>query len=159
MRQLVLQVKEDDILILIFFYFVIIILFYFFFSIFAPPPPTPPPHLPLHPSYYNNVLLPAWGEVSYESRERCLGAFYVGEMLGWGGGGGGRAVTWEPVFRNLPHVYLAFEKTNPFIYFIFQNVDLFIYCLLMYYTHLLLVVGQISQSVHRIPKQAAPQNL
>ena len=33
--------------------------------------------------YYNNVLLPAWGELSYESGASCLGAFYVGEMS-WG---------------------------------------------------------------------------
>ena len=55
-----------------------------------------------------------------------------------------------------PFIYLAFEKTDPFIYFIVRNVvDLFIYictlslyCPFDFYTSLLLVVIQISQSIH-----------
>ena len=60
--------------------------------------------------------------------------------------------------KHIQFIYLAFEKTDPL--FIVQNVDLFIYCLLMYYTHLLLVVRQISQSIFRIPReQAASKNI
>ena len=61
-----------------------------------------------------------------------------------GGGGGGRGGGWdlrvivvqvfEPIFQNLPFIYLAFEKTNPFIYLIVRNVDLFLYCPLIFYT-------------------------
>ena len=40
------------------------------------------------------------------------------------------------------------KKTYVFTYLIVRNVDLFIYCPLIFYTHLLLVVRQISQSVH-----------
>ena len=85
------------------------------------PPPPPPLHLPLHPSYYNNVLLPAWGEVSYESRERCLGAFYVGEMLGWEGvcgGGGGWRVTWD---NSGTGVRASISKPTPYIPGLWKN--------------------------------------
>ena len=60
----------------------------------------------------------------------------------------------EPVFQNLPtpFIYLAFEKMDPFIYLIIQNVDQFIYCPLIFCTHFLLVVRQISQSIHVIPR-------
>ena len=62
----------------------------------------------------------------------------------------------KPVFQNLPHSYLAFEKTDPFIYLIVQNVDLFIYCpCIFFYTHLLMVVRQISQSIHWITREQA----
>ena len=49
-------------------------------------------------------------------------------------------------------IYLAFEKTDPFIYLIIQNVDLFIYCPLIFCTHFLLVITQMSQSIHVIPR-------
>ena len=49
-------------------------------------------------------------------------------------------------------IYLAFEKTDPFIYLIIQNIDLFIYCPLIFLYPFLLVVTQISQSVHVIPR-------
>ena len=42
-----------------------------------------------------------------------------------------------------------------FIYLIIRNVDLFIYCPLIFCTHLLLVVRQIQQSVHKIPREHA----
>ena len=48
------------------------------------------------------------------------------------------------ISKPTPFIYLAFEKTDPFIYFIIQNIDLFIYCPLIFCTHLLLVVRQIS---------------
>ena len=83
----------------------------------------------------------------------------VGEV---GGGGGGVGVgnlgvilvrVCEPVFQNLPHSYTwPLKKTDPFIYLIIQNVDLFIYCPLIFCTHFLLVVRQISQSIHVIPR-------
>ena len=79
--------------------------------------------------------------------------------LGWGGGGGGRGAggnlgvivvrVCEPAFQKpTSFINLAFEKTDPFIYLIIQNVDIFIYCPLNFCTHLLLVVRQISQSIH-----------
>ena len=69
---------------------------------------------------------------------------------------GVRASIWKPT----PFKYLAFEKTDQFIYLLIQNVDLFIYCPLIFCTHLLLVVRQISQSVHWIPReQAASKSL
>ena len=89
---------------------------------------------------------------------------------GWGGGGGG-GVTWVylwyecasqyfKTYPTTPFIYLAFEKTDPFIYLIIRNVDLFIYCPLIFCTHLLLVVRQISQWIHWIPReQAASKNL
>ena len=59
---------------------------------------------------------------------------------------------YEPVFQNLPHSYTwPLEKKDPFIYILYliiQNVDLFIYCPLIFCAHLLLVVRQISQSIH-----------
>ena len=52
----------------------------------------------------------------------------------------------EPVFQNLPNSYtLPLKKTDPFIYLIIRNVDIFIYCPLIFCTHLLLLVRQISQ--------------
>ena len=84
----------------------------------------------------------------------------------WGGGGGrgNRGILvrlCEPVFQNLPLSYTwPLKKTDPFIYLIIQNVDLFIYCPLIFCTHLLLVVRQISQSIHWILReQAASKNL
>ena len=56
------------------------------------------------------------------------------------------------ISKPTPFIYLAFEKTDPFIYLIIQNVDLFIYCPLIFCTHFLLVITQISQSVHIIPR-------
>ena len=52
------------------------------------------------------------------------------------------------------------KKTEPFIYQIVWNVYPFIYCPLVTCTHLLLVIRQISQSIHWIQKeQAASKNL
>ena len=51
-----------------------------------------------------------------------------------------------------PFIYLAFEKTDPFIYLIIQNAALFIYCSLIFLYPFLLVVTQISQSIHVIPR-------
>ena len=51
------------------------------------------------------------------------------------------------ISKPTPFIYLAFEKTDPFIYLIIQNADLFIYCPLIFCTHLLLVVTQISQNI------------
>ena len=56
------------------------------------------------------------------------------------------------ISKRTPFIYLAFEKTDPFIYLIIQNVDLFIYCPLIFCTHFLLVVREISQSIHVIPR-------
>ena len=76
---------------------------------------------------------------------------------GRGGGGGehrgnfGTGVR-ASISKPTPFIYLAFEKTDPFIYLIIQNVDLFIYCPLIFCTHVLLVITQISQSVHVIPR-------
>ena len=54
----------------------------------------------------------------------------------------------------------VWKKTDPFIYLIVRNVDLLIYCPLIFYTHLLLVVRQIEQSIHWKPReQAASKNL
>ena len=54
------------------------------------------------------------------------------------------------ISKPTPFIYLAFEKMGPFIYMYLdiQNVDLFIFCPLIFCTHLLLVVRQISQSIH-----------
>ena len=79
-----------------------------------------------------------------------------GRSVGGGGGGelrgnfgtGVRASISKPT----PFIYLAFAKTDPFIYLIIQNLDLFIYCPLIFCTHFLLVVTQVSQSVHVIPR-------
>ena len=79
---------------------------------------------------------------------------YISKPWAGVGGGGesnlGVTVVWvcEQAFQNLKNIYLAFEKMDPFIYLIIQNVDPFIYCPLIFCTHLLLVVRQISQSVH-----------
>ena len=68
----------------------------------------------------------------------------------WGGGGGrdngGNCSKggWVSI-SDSPFIYLTFEKTDPFIYLNVQNVDLFIYCPLIVYTHLLLVVRQVSE--------------
>ena len=81
---------------------------------------------------------------------------------GRGGGGGCNCGTGmrASISKPTPFMYLALEKPDPFIYLIIQNVDLFIYCPLIFCTHLLLVVRQISQSVHWIPwEQAASKNL
>ena len=83
-------------------------------------------------------------------------------MCVWGGGNGGNCGTGvrASVSKPTPFIYLAFEKTDPFIYLIIRNVDLFIYCPLIFCTHLLLIVRQISQSIHLIPReQAASKNL
>ena len=58
----------------------------------------------------------------------------------------------DSISKPTPFIYLAFEKTDPFIYLIIQNVDLFIYCPLSFCIHFLLVITQISQSVHIIPR-------
>ena len=52
------------------------------------------------------------------------------------------------ISKPTPFVYLAFKEMDPFIYLIIQIVDLFIYCPLKFYTYVLLVVRQISQSIH-----------
>ena len=52
------------------------------------------------------------------------------------------------ISKPTPFIFLALEKTDPFIYSIVVNVDLFIYGPLIFYTQLLLVVRQISQSIH-----------
>ena len=60
----------------------------------------------------------------------------------------------EPVFQNLPHSYTwPLKKTDPFIYLIVQNADLFIYIPLIVYTHLLLVLRKISQSIHSLLRE------
>ena len=56
------------------------------------------------------------------------------------------------ISKPTPFIYLAFEKTDPFICLIIQNVDLFIYCPLIFCSHFLLVITQISQSIHVIPR-------
>ena len=70
-------------------------------------------------------------------------------LISGGGGGGGGGCNfgtgvWASISKPTPFIYLASEKTDPFIYLIIQNVDLFIYCPLIFYTHFLLVVRQIS---------------
>ena len=79
-----------------------------------------------------------------------------GRLLGGNCGTGVRASILKPT----PFIYLAFDKKDLFIYLIIWNDDLFIYCPLIFCTHLLLVVRQISQSIHWIPReQAATKNL
>ena len=77
-------------------------------------------------------------------------------------GGGGGVGGWEvgrAGSKPTPFIYLAFGKTDPFIYLIIWNVELFIYCPLFFCTNLLLVVRQISQSIHWILReQAASKN-
>ena len=64
-------------------------------------------------------------------------------------------------FETYPiHIYLTFEKTDSFMYQIVWNVGPSVYSPLIFCTHLLLVVRQISQSIHWIPReQAASKNL
>ena len=78
-----------------------------------------------------------------------------------GGGGGGRGAgnrgnfgtgVRASISKPTPFIYLAFEKTDPFIYLIIQNADLFIYCPLSFCSHFLLVITQIAQSIHIIPR-------
>ena len=69
-----------------------------------------------------------------------------------GGGWGGRVLGGE-LWYECASQYFAFEKTDPFIYLIVRNVDLFIFCPLIFYAHLLLVVRQIWQSIHWIPRE------
>ena len=84
----------------------------------------------------------------------------VGVEVGCGVDNLGVIVVWVCKPVSTQFIYLAFEKTDPFIYFIIRNVDLFIYCPLIFCTHLLLEVRQISQSIHWIPReQAASKNL
>ena len=71
------------------------------------------------------------------------------EIHGGNFGTGVRASISKPT----PFIYLSFENTDPFIYLIIQNVDLFIYCPLIFCTHFLLVVRQMSQSIHVIPSR------
>ena len=76
---------------------------------------------------------------------------------GGGGGGGGNRGNFgtgvrASISKPTPFIYLAFEKMDPFIYLIIQNVDLFIYRPLNFCTHFLLVITQISQSIHVIPR-------
>ena len=78
---------------------------------------------------------------------------------GSGGGGGGRGNRGNfgtgvraSISKPTPFIYLAYIKKNPFIYLIIQNVDLFIYCSLIFCTHFLLVITQISKTIHIKPK-------
>ena len=74
----------------------------------------------------------------------------IGKVYPRGGRRGNRGNFGTGVRANIskrtPFIYLAFEKTDPFIYLIIQNVNLFIYCPLIFCTHFLLVVRQISVS-------------
>ena len=81
----------------------------------------------------------------------------VGSSSGCVGGGGGHGKlrgncgtgVRASISKPTPFIYLAFEKMDPFIYLIIQNVDLFIYCSLVFlYPFLLLVVRELSQSIH-----------
>ena len=77
----------------------------------------------------------------------CGYLILVGEGGGvvWGNLGVILVRVCEPVFQNLPHSYTwPSKKTDPFIHLIIQNVDLFIYCPLIFCTHFLLVITQIS---------------
>ena len=79
-------------------------------------------------------------------------SYIVLQGLGGGEGGGGEGCNRSnfgtgvraSISKPTPFIYLDFEKTYPFIYLIIQNVDLFIYCPLIFCTHFLLVITQIS---------------
>ena len=84
-------------------------------------------------------------------------------MKGCGVGGVTRVIVVRcasQYFETYPIHLCGLWKRDPFMYLIVQNVDLFIICPLIFCTHLLLVVRQILQSVHWIPReQAASKNL
>ena len=66
----------------------------------------------------------------------------------------------EPVFRNLPHSYTWPLKKWTHSYTWSSEMLTYLYTALWFFSHLLLVVRQISQSIHWIPKeQAASKNL
>ena len=87
---------------------------------------------------------------SWDSHDENLGEAGGGGGGGWRGELGNLGVilvrVCEPVFQNLPHSYTwpSKKRTHSFIYLIIQNVDLFIYCPLIFCTHFLLVITQIS---------------
>ena len=64
----------------------------------------------------------------------------------WGGGGGASNGSNCGTTKPTPFIHLAFEKTDLFIYLNVQKLTY--YRLPFVFIHLLLVVGQISQSVH-----------
>ena len=79
-----------------------------------------------------------------------------GGRWGWYLGGYCGTDVRASILKPTPFIYLALKKqTGPFMYLIVQNVDLFIFYPLMFYTHILLVVRQISQSIHWIPKRTS----
>ena len=119
-----------------------------------------PTQTKIHLARFSSIILPLCTD-RVKSQKYSRGMCVCG---GGGGGGGGGVILvrmCEPVFQNLPHSYTwPVKKTDPFIYLIIRNVDLFIYCPLIFCTHLLLLVRQISHWIHWIPReQAASKNL